>query len=64
MTVKEYNPLDEIKFHTDININEEQNTLPSSRKSINVEEAGGGIRKSLFNPLPIITDQTRIKNGH
>ena len=28
MTVKEYNPLDEIRIHTDININEEQNTLP------------------------------------
>ena len=31
MTVKEYNPLDEIRIHIDININEEQNTQVESQ---------------------------------
>ena len=31
MTVKEYNPLDEIIIHIDININEEQNTQVESQ---------------------------------
>lgn len=47
---KEYNPLDEIRIHTDININEEQNTLP--QVEVNKCRRNDEIRKSLFSPPP------------